>query len=242
MFDALNVVGVLLALFCVATVTLVLVGAVKVTRAVVRKVERTEAQARRAVENAALKAKTFTKPGAQGELAAIRLHLRTALTGTREVLENGLASDRQLTEALTLLARLDTHGAELDGELRMLEREPDQARVTAKLGELRERADRITHSAESLRWAAQDRMQRFAADELGRLSEECENEAGALRHWDAPAAGAAGTAGAGAGAGRGGARPGLGSGAGRVGAEDLLGLGERFTQRLRKPSPGSSAG
>lgn len=66
----------------------------------------------------------------------------------------------------------------------MLEREPDTARVAAKLPELRERAERITHSAETMRWAAQDRMHRFADDELSRLSKECESEAGALRHWD----------------------------------------------------------
>ncbi|MFE0457682.1 hypothetical protein ACFW1A_00265 [Kitasatospora sp. NPDC058965] len=253
MFEAIGALGVLLALFGLALVTLVLVGAVKATRAVVRKVERTEAQARRAVENAALKAKTFTKPGPLGELAALRLGLRTSLTGTREVLEGGVTADGQLTEALALLARLDEHGAELDGELRMLEREPEAARVAARLGGLRDRARRITESAESLRWAAQDRMHRFAADELSRLSEECANEAGALRHWDSPsggagsgssggAAGSAGGAGGPAGTGSGGAqRAGLGAGAGRVGAEELLGL-DRLAQRLRKPSTGSSAG
>ncbi|GAA1971330.1 hypothetical protein [Kitasatospora viridis] len=263
MFEAVGVVVVLVALFGAAVVTLLVVAAVKAVKAVAAKVEKTEVQARRAVENVTLKAKTFAKPGPVGELSAVRLGLRTSLTGTREVLESGVATDAQLGESLGLLARLEAHAAELDGELRLLEREPDPARITARLPELRERADRITQSAGSLRWAAQERAHRFSADELNRLAEEVANEAGALRHWDTggagrapeggeragegaePGAGAAGAgAASGAGAGAGGAaggfgatlRAGLESGAGRVAAEDLLG---NLAQRLRKPAPGS---
>lgn len=137
----------------------------------------------------------------------------------------------------------------------MLEREPDAGRVAAKLPELRERAERITHSAETMRWAAQDRMHRFAADELGRLSRECEDEAGALRHWDSVPGASGDSAGSGAGAGAGaagaareagGARRGLTDGrGGRPSAEELLGLADPVTklaQRLRKPTTGPSAG
>ncbi len=49
--------------------------------------------------------------------------------------------------------------------------------------ELRERTERITQSADSLRWAARDRARRFAADDLDSLSEQIDVEAGALRHW-----------------------------------------------------------
>ncbi|WP_234371318.1 hypothetical protein [Streptomyces sp. XY431] len=247
-------------------VVLVVIGLVKAARAVGEKVERQEAKARRAVENVTLKAKSYTQTGPQGQISAVRLGLRTSLDGTRRVLEGAVGQDGQLGEALALLGRLDAHAAELDGELRMLEREPDAGRVAAKLPELRERAERITHSAETMRWAAQDRMHRFAADELGRLSRECEDEAGALRHWDTGpgASGAAsasggsgagvGAAGAGAGAGEGAAaardagdaRRGLTDGrGGRPSAEELLGLTDPVTklaQRLRKPTTGPSAG
>ncbi|WP_159394475.1 hypothetical protein [Streptomyces sp. NRRL S-495] len=245
-------------------VVLVVIGLVKAARAVGEKVERQEAKARRAVENVTLKAKSYTQTGPQGQISAVRLGLRTSLDGTRRVLESAVGQDGQLGEALALLGRLDAHAAELDGELRMLEREPDAGRVAAKLPELRERAERITHSAETMRWAAQDRMHRFAADELGRLSRECEDEAGALRHWDTGpgASGAAsasggsgagvGAAGAGAGEGEGaareagGARRGLTDGrGGRPSAEELLGLTDPVTklaQRLRKPTTGPSAG
>lgn len=196
MFHGIGILIGVVALIALALTVLVVVGVVKAAKAVARKVDQTEAQARRAVENVTLKAKTFAKPGAHGEVAAVRLALRTSLSRTREVLEGGLAGDGQLTEALGLLARLDGHGAELDAELRLLEREPDASRVAAKLSELRVRADQITQSAESLRWAAQDRMHRFAADDLGRLSEEIASEAGALRHWETGAAGSGGAAGA----------------------------------------------
>ncbi len=263
--EAIGALVVLIVLFGIGMLTLLVVAAVKAGKAVAAKVEQTEATARRAVENVTLKAKSYAKPGEQGQISAVRLALRTSLSGTREVLEHGVATDGQLGEALQLLGRLDAHAAELDGELRVLEREPAPARIAAKLPELRERADRITHSAESMRWAAQDRMHRFAQDELARLGQECESEAGALRHWDSAradggeggAAGGSDGAGAGvAGAGpadaagpadtaRAAARPGLAAAAGRPSAEEVLGLGDplaRFAQRLRKPRPGSSAG
>ncbi|MFC5663980.1 hypothetical protein ACFP3U_13420 [Kitasatospora misakiensis] len=268
----MEILGVLLGLallFGLGVVVLVIVGLVKAARAVGEKMERQEAKARRAVENVTLKAKTYTQTGPQGQISAVRLRLRTSLDNTRQVLEGAVGQDGQLGESLALLARLDTHAAELDGELRRLEREPDAGRVTAKLPELRERAERITHSAETMRWAAQDRMHRFADDELGRLSKECEDEAGALRHWDAApgasasggsagfaagaagaggiagsAAGAAGSAGAAREAGAG--RPGLTDGrGGRPSAEELLGLTDpvaKLAQRLRKPTAGPSAG
>ncbi|MFJ8430582.1 hypothetical protein ACIQ9P_04680 [Kitasatospora sp. NPDC094019] len=257
----MEILGVLLGvalLLGLGVVVLVVIGLVKAARAVGEKVERQEAKARRAVENVTLKAKSYTQTGPQGQISAVRLGLRTSLDGTRRVLEGAVGQDGQLGEALALLGRLDAHAAELDGELRMLEREPDVLRVAAKLPELRERAERITHSAETMRWAAQDRMHQFAADELGRLSRECEDEAGALRHWDtgAGASGSDASAGASAsgaaagtsGAAReaGGARHGLTDGrGGRPSAEEILGLTDpvtRMAQRLRKPTTGPSAG
>ncbi|RKT18017.1 hypothetical protein BX285_2430 [Streptomyces sp. 1114.5] len=259
--DVFGVMIGLVLLFGLAVVVLAVVGTVKAAKAVGAKIEKHEANARRAVETATLKAKTYTKVGPPAQIATVRLSLRTSLDGTRQVLEGGLDQDGQLGESLALLTRLDAHAAELDGELRMLEREPDTARIAAKLPELRERAERITHSAETMRWAAQDRMHRFADDELSRLSQECESEAGALRHWDG--AGGSGAAGSGTGAGTGAgsgsgagasagsgsaggaARAGLTDGKGRPSAEELLGLADplaKLAQRLRKPSAGPSAG
>ncbi|MFJ1756849.1 hypothetical protein [Kitasatospora sp. NPDC088134] len=256
--EALGVVVALVALFGVALLVMAVVGTVKAAKAVAAKVERHGANAQRAVENATLKAKSFAKPGEQGRIAALRLSLRTALDSTRQVLQSGLPQDGQLGDALQLLGRLDSHAAELDAELRFLEREPANDRIAAKLPELRERTERITHAADSLRWAAQDRMRRFADDELSRLSQECQDEAGALRHWtpaepaadrgsasadrSAPSS-ATGTGNQRAAASADGPadrRKGLGPGR-QNSAEEILGLAAeplaRLAERLRKPNP-----
>ncbi|URN11998.1 hypothetical protein LUW77_10095 [Streptomyces radiopugnans] len=68
-----------------------------------------------------------------------------------------------------------------------MEREPDRGRIAARLPDARERAGRIRASADSLRFAAQDRARRHDEDGLAALSEQIEIEAGALRHWTAPA-------------------------------------------------------
>ena len=181
--EAIGIVVGVVALFVLGLIALTVVAAVKAGRAVGRTVEQHGAQARRAVEDATLKARKYAQPGPQGRLAAVRLDVRESLAGTRRALESSAGADAQLTDALHLLGRLEEHARVLDGELRMLEHEPGTKRVGAKLPELRERAERITHAADSLRWAAQDRAQRFSDDELTLLSRECETEAGALRHW-----------------------------------------------------------
>lgn len=173
------VLGVLFALFVVAGVYAV-VKAVGVAK---RGVDRTITQARRTVEDHTLRAKSFAQPGAAGELAQLRLRLRTSMRATQEALRAGVAEDESLKESLALFERLSAHGHELDHELRGLETEPDRARLAQRLPGLRERAQRVISSADSLRWAARDRAVRFAADDLDTLSEQIDVEAGALRHW-----------------------------------------------------------
>jgi len=231
-----------LLLFAVLAVLVVRGGiaVVRTTRSVHRRVEERGRQARGVVEEAALRARALARPGAQGRAAALRAELRQALAAARRVLESGVGDDPQLREALGLLGRLEAHARGVDEDLRILEREP-MTRAEARLPDLRERAERIVHSANSLRWAAQERRGRWADEELGRLSGEIEAEAGALRHWipasgsavpsagegaDAdgggrPASGGGTAAAAGAGAGAGAS---AGNGAGRL-ADALRGLG-----------------
>ncbi|CAL9442266.1 hypothetical protein [Streptomyces sp. enrichment culture] len=156
---------------------------VKVVGAAKRGVDRTITQARRTVEDHTLRAKSFAQPGPAGELAQLRLSLRTSMRATQDALHAGAAEDESLKESLGLFERLSAHGHELDAELRRLESEPDRATLTARLPELRERTERIVHSADSLRWAARDRARRFADDDLNSLSAQIDLEAGALRHW-----------------------------------------------------------
>ncbi|MGW7005025.1 hypothetical protein ACWGCW_20005 [Streptomyces sp. NPDC054933] len=172
-----------LALVLLAAVVFGTIATVRTVRAVRRGVERTSAQARRVVEETTLKAKKYGQPGALGELASLRLDLRNSIIGTRQALESGAADDPSLEEALALLNRLREHAHILDDELRLLEREPDKGRIAARLPELRQRTERVTHSADSLRWAAQDRARQFDDDDLAALGREIEVEAEALRHW-----------------------------------------------------------
>ncbi|MCX5382486.1 hypothetical protein [Streptomyces sp. NBC_00083] len=181
----------ILALLFVAFVGLGVYVTVKVVGAAKRGVERTVTQARRTVEDTTLRAKSVGQPGVAGQLAQLRLALRTSMRSTQEALHARLAEDESLKESLALFERLSGHGHELDDELRRLEREPDKRRIADRMPELRERTERITHSADSLRWAARDRARQFADDELASLSEQIEMESGALRDWSvkAPAAG-----------------------------------------------------
>ena len=156
---------------------------VKAVGAAKRGVDRTIAQARRTVEDHTLRAKSFAQPGPAGEIAQLRLTLRTSMRATQDALYAGMAEDESLKESLGLFQRLSAHGHELDAELKRLESEPDRSTLAARLPELRHRTERVTQSADSLRWAARDRARRFADDDLDTLSAQIDVEAGALRHW-----------------------------------------------------------
>ncbi|MGW0787296.1 hypothetical protein ACWD04_03350 [Streptomyces sp. NPDC002911] len=173
----------ILTLLFVAFTALGVYAGVKAVRAAKRGVDRTITQARRSVEDTALRAKSYGQPGVPGELAQLRLTLRTSMRATQDALDAGVAEDASLSESLGLFQRLSAHGHELDNDLKRLEREPDRATVATLLPELKERTERITHSAESLRWAARDRARQFADDDLAALNAQIDLEAGALRHW-----------------------------------------------------------
>ncbi|MEU6914570.1 hypothetical protein [Streptomyces olindensis] len=159
---------------------------VKVVGAAKRGVDRGITQARRTVEDHTLRAKSFAQLGAAGELAQLRLTLRTSMRATQDALHAAVAEDTSLKESLSLFERLSAHGHELDDELKRLESEPDRTALAERLPELRERTERIKRSADSLRWAARDRARRFAEDDLDTLSAQIDVEAGALRHWATP--------------------------------------------------------
>lgn len=174
---------ILMLLFVSFVVLGVYVG-VKAVGAAKRGVDRTITQARRSVEDTTLRAKSFGQPGVAGELAQLRLSLRTSMRATQEALHTGVAQDASLSESIGLFERLSAHGHELDDEMKRLEREPDKARVSELVPDLRERTERVTHAADSLRWAARDRARQFADDDLAALSAQIDVESGALRHWE----------------------------------------------------------
>ncbi|MGC5040497.1 hypothetical protein ACPXCS_31675 [Streptomyces sp. DT190] len=178
-----------IAVFALLVVLFVVLGAyatVKVVGAAKRGVDRGITQARRTVEEHTLRAKSFAQPGAAGELAQLRLKLRTSMRATQDALQAAVAEDTSLKESVGLFERLSAHGHELDDELRRLESEPNRGALAERLPDLRERTERIVQSADALRWAARDRARRFADDDLDTLSAQIDMEAGALRHWTAP--------------------------------------------------------
>ncbi|WP_406097039.1 hypothetical protein [Streptomyces sp. NBC_01013] len=173
----------ILGLLVVAFMALGVYATVKVIGAAKRGVDRTITQARRTVEDTTLRAKSYGQVGVGGELAQLRLSLRTSMRATQEALQTGVVEDASLSESLGLFERLGVHGRELDEDLKRLEREPDKATVTSLLPDLKKRTERITRAAESLRWAARDRARQFADDDLAALNVQIDVEAGALRHW-----------------------------------------------------------
>ncbi|MFJ2953926.1 hypothetical protein OG896_27110 [Streptomyces sp. NBC_00669] len=175
----METVGIILLLFFLIFATLATVAIVRTTRAVKRGVERRTAKARRIVEDQRLRARRFAQPGDIGALTQLRLDLRSSIDSTFEAMAHA-----SLPEAAALLDRLNDHARTLDAELKLLEREPDKSRVSAQLPALTERAHRITHSADALRWAAQDRVHHSTGDDLASLTREIDIEATALRHWE----------------------------------------------------------
>ncbi|MFI8822557.1 hypothetical protein [Streptomyces sp. NPDC053431] len=233
----------IMALLFVAFVALGIYATVKVAKAAKRGVDRTIGHARRTVEDTTLKAKSFGQVGVGSELAQLRLSLRTSMRATQDALHAGVAEDASLKESLDLFERLSAHGRELDEDLKRLEREPDRAHVASQLPDLRRRTEQITHSADSLRFAARDRARKFAEDELSSLSAQIDMEAGALRHWTGT--GVETETGAGAVGGVGG---GVGSSAGAAGAGQArtgtggagAGAAER-PQAITAPDPRATA-
>ncbi|MFJ2896011.1 hypothetical protein ACIO87_14155 [Streptomyces sp. NPDC087218] len=173
----------ILGLLFFAFVALGVYAGIKAVGAAKRGVDRTITQARRTVEETTLRAKSYGQSGVGAELAQLRLALRTSMRATQEALQRGAVEDASLAESLSLFQRLSAHGRELDEELKRLEREPDRATVASLLPGLKQRTERITHSADSLRWAARDRARRFVDDDLDALNAQIDMEAGALRHW-----------------------------------------------------------
>ncbi|GAB3962582.1 hypothetical protein [Streptomyces sparsus] len=189
----METVAVLIGLFFLCAVTLGVLAAVKAARAVGRGVERAGSEVRRSVEETTLRVKS-AQPGPVGQAARARLELRSSIDGTRRALTAAAQHDPSLTEALGLLDRLHEHARTVDRELgSLMDQEPDRARLAELLPDARRRVESIKQSADSLRFAAQDRVRQYDAEGLGALSDQIEIESGALRHWDPPPVGDAGS-------------------------------------------------
>ncbi|MGI5352365.1 hypothetical protein ACQEU8_29870 [Streptomyces sp. CA-250714] len=241
----MDVVAVIGLVFVLAVLIFGTIITLRTVRAVKRGVERTGAQVRRTAEETVLRARSV-QPGPVGETARIRLELRASIDSTRVALEAGAQNDPGLSEAVDLLDRLHEHARHLDGELRLLmEREPDHSRIAARLPEARERMRHIKQSADSLRFAAQDRARQFDAEGLSALRDRIDIESGALRHWtpapasDKPLADPSAAGGFASGSAAGGAR-GAAADSGAAAAEEASSAAGQSAQQAARPELGPS--
>lgn len=177
---AATAVVVVLMLLCA---TFAVLATIRAARAVNRGVERASHQVRRGIDDTTIRLKA-TQPGVVGQVARVRMEMRASIDTARRELTAGVAADASLRESLALLDQLHEHARVLDRELAgLMDREPDRARVAARLPEVRTRAEEIKESADALRLAAQDRARRHDVEGLASLREQINIESGALRHW-----------------------------------------------------------
>ncbi|MGZ4591718.1 MAG: hypothetical protein ACXV3C_01745 [Actinomycetes bacterium] len=118
--------------------------------------------------------------GPVAEVARLRREMDRSLAGARRALAAARAVDAPVGDVPSLLARLELAARGVDGELRVLESQPDRTRITGRLAGPRSRADVITDSAARL----VDGLLHAAghdADELALLQTTCAIEADALR-------------------------------------------------------------
>lgn len=117
-------------------------------------------------------------PGA--EAARLRRELDRSLAGARSALRAARTVDAPVGDVPSLLARLELAARAVDGELRLLEAQPDRRRVARQLDGPRSRATAVVDSAadlvDGLLHAA-----RHADAELAAVQAACALEAEALR-------------------------------------------------------------
>src|SRR4051794_37678871 len=78
--------------------------------------------------------------GPAGEVARLRRELARSLAGARRALAVARAVKAPVGDVPSLLARLELAAEDVDGELRMLEAQPDRARVAGRVEGPRSRA------------------------------------------------------------------------------------------------------
>lgn len=126
--------------------------------------------------------------GTAGEVARLRRDLERAVTAARKALAVADAIDAPVGDVPSLLARLELAAHGVDGELQLLETQPDPARVAAALDGPRGRASALTEAAGRLVDGLLDAAGSAAVD-VALLQAECALEAEALRATRRPSPG-----------------------------------------------------
>lgn len=118
--------------------------------------------------------------GPAGEVARLRRDLDRSVTAARKALAVARAVDAPVGDVPSLVARLEYAAHRVDGELQLLEAQPDAARVAAGLDGPRGRARALTDAAGRLVDGLLDAVG-SGADDVALLHTECAIESEALR-------------------------------------------------------------
>lgn len=118
--------------------------------------------------------------GPVADVARLRRDMDRSLAGARRALAAAQAVHAPVGDVPSLLARLELAARSVDGELRVLESQPDRSRVAAQLAGPRSRVEVITGSAAALVDGLLHAAGHDAA-ELTLLQTACSIEADALR-------------------------------------------------------------
>ena len=97
-------------------------------------------------DRAGLAARSYAA-GPAGEVARLRRDLDRSVTAAHKALAVARAVDAPVGDVPSLVARLEYAAHRVDGELQLLEAQPDRARVTAGLDGPRDRALALTDAA-----------------------------------------------------------------------------------------------
>ncbi len=165
-----------LLLALVATLAFASCAVVGLTLRVTRGVRRRVHDVRR---RAGMAARSYAG-GPAGEVSRLRWDLERGVSAARKALAVAQAIDAPVGDVPSLLARLELAAHRVDGELRLLETQPDPARVVAGLDGPRGRAVALTDASSRLVGALLDAAGSGVLD-VPLLHAECEMEAEALR-------------------------------------------------------------
>ncbi|HZP97189.1 MAG TPA: hypothetical protein VFC31_12795 [Candidatus Limnocylindria bacterium] len=118
--------------------------------------------------------------GPRAELSDLRLRLMDALAGARRAVELSAAASRS-GELATLQRRLQRLAVPLDGQLQLLQGEPDEVALRRTLAPARSRVREFERVARSLRETASVQLEAEMTGELPALGAAAERELAALQ-------------------------------------------------------------
>jgi hypothetical protein len=165
--------GVLIALVLIA-LTGIVIG-VLIARAIYKRIRRN-----RALSGAVLRTRATFTWGPQQQVLKLRLRLNGSLDSGQAAVELALHGNGPRGELVRLFRRIQSEGAALEAQLRLMESETDTAALTAELPFARGRVEQIEGLVRRLRSAVASGLGELSDDTLVALRSEVDREVAAL--------------------------------------------------------------